>query len=233
VEPYFAALTTVWESRSYKIAEYIVEGLYPSALASTELRDRTRAWLDANPEVPALRRMLVEALAGVERALAAQARDAAAEVDGGHQVPAVQRGGILDNLVQVRDREESDGLGRARRGCRHCGPQDSRRRRGGRRCQGRGREVPCFAGIDEVRAYGDGASAGGVELEDAGAVEASGGELRLCRDAAEAGRVSAVYNGGHYRQAARRGDLAVDHAVPGHPRGEVRGVALLRLNVLL
>ncbi|SMQ67153.1 aminopeptidase N [Plantibacter sp. VKM Ac-1784] len=77
VEPYFAALTSVWESRSYKIAEYIVEGLYPAALASTELRDRTRAWLDANPDVPALRRMLVEALAGVERALAAQARDAA------------------------------------------------------------------------------------------------------------------------------------------------------------
>ncbi|WP_285025292.1 aminopeptidase N [Plantibacter sp. ME-Dv--P-122b] len=77
VEPYFATLTTVWESRSYKIAEYIVEGLYPAALASTELRDRTRAWLDANPDVPALRRMLVEALAGVERALAAQARDAA------------------------------------------------------------------------------------------------------------------------------------------------------------
>jgi hypothetical protein len=89
------------------------------------------------------------------------------------------------------------------------------------------------AEVDEVRAYGVGASAGGVELEDAGAVEAGGGELRLCRDAAEAGRVSAVYNGGHYRQAARRGDLAVDHAVPGHPRGEVRGVALLRLNVLL
>ncbi|OAN33528.1 aminopeptidase N [Plantibacter sp. H53] len=77
VEPYFAALTSVWESRSYKIAEYIVEGLYPAALASTELRDCTRAWLDANADVPALRRMLVEALAGVERALAAQARDAA------------------------------------------------------------------------------------------------------------------------------------------------------------
>ncbi|SKC55752.1 aminopeptidase N [Plantibacter cousiniae (nom. nud.)] len=77
VEPYFAALTSVWESRSYKIAEYIVEGLYPAALASTELRDRTRAWLDAGPDFPALRRMLVEALAGVERALAAQARDAA------------------------------------------------------------------------------------------------------------------------------------------------------------
>ena len=77
VEPYFAALTSVWESRSYKIAEYIVEGLYPAALASTELRDRTRAWLEANADIPALRRMLVEALAGVERALAAQARDAA------------------------------------------------------------------------------------------------------------------------------------------------------------
>ncbi|WP_411558230.1 aminopeptidase N [Plantibacter sp. MPB07] len=77
VEPYFAALTSVWESRSYKIAEYIVEGLYPAALASTELRDRTRAWLETNADVPALRRMLVEALAGVERALAAQARDAA------------------------------------------------------------------------------------------------------------------------------------------------------------
>ena len=77
VEPYFAALTSVWDSRSYKIAEYIVEGLYPAALASTELRDRTRAWLEANADIPALRRMLVEALAGVERALAAQARDAA------------------------------------------------------------------------------------------------------------------------------------------------------------
>ncbi|MGK9147302.1 aminopeptidase N [Plantibacter flavus] len=76
VEPYFAALNSVWESRSYKIAEYIVEGLYPAALASVALRDRTQAWLDENPEVPALRRMLVEGLAGVDRALAAQAKDA-------------------------------------------------------------------------------------------------------------------------------------------------------------
>ncbi|MFZ4895644.1 aminopeptidase N [Plantibacter sp. Mn2098] len=76
VAPYFASLTTVWESRSYKIAEYIVEGFYPSALASPALRDETQAWLNANDGVPALRRMVVESLAGVDRALRAQAKDA-------------------------------------------------------------------------------------------------------------------------------------------------------------
>jgi aminopeptidase N len=76
VDPYFGMLTGIWGSRSYKIAEYIVTGLYPTALASEELVQATRAWLDANPDTPALRRLVVENLAGVERALAAQARDA-------------------------------------------------------------------------------------------------------------------------------------------------------------
>ncbi len=75
VEPYFAMLTDIWANRSYKIAEYIVLGLYPSPLASQKLVDATRAWLDANPEIPALRRLVVESLAGVERALKAQERD--------------------------------------------------------------------------------------------------------------------------------------------------------------
>ena len=75
VEPYFAALNDIWENRSYKIAEYIVMGLYPAPLASRELVDATRAWLDANPGIPALRRMVIENLAGVERALQAQHRD--------------------------------------------------------------------------------------------------------------------------------------------------------------
>ncbi len=78
VEPYFAALQDVWASRTYKIAEYLVAGMYPAPLADGRLRDATRAWLDANPEPAALRRLVVENLAGVERALAAQARDAAA-----------------------------------------------------------------------------------------------------------------------------------------------------------
>ncbi|MFM9877368.1 MAG: aminopeptidase N [Rhodoglobus sp.] len=77
VEPYFAMLNDIWTSRSYKIAEYIVLGLYPAPLASHELVDATKTWLAANPDVPALRRLVVENLAGVERALKAQARDRA------------------------------------------------------------------------------------------------------------------------------------------------------------
>jgi len=77
VEKYFSVLQQVWESRSYAIAEKLVVGLYPSPLADQGLVDATRAWLDANPEPAALRRLVVENVAGVERALAAQARDAA------------------------------------------------------------------------------------------------------------------------------------------------------------
>jgi aminopeptidase N len=76
VKPYFDALQSIWESRSYKIAEYLVAGMYPAPLANAELRDATRAWLDANQEPAALRRLVVENLAGVERAIAAQERDA-------------------------------------------------------------------------------------------------------------------------------------------------------------
>ncbi|MDJ0335543.1 aminopeptidase N [Salinibacterium sp. G-O1] len=76
VEPYFAAVNDIWENRSYKIAEYIIMGLYPAPLASIALVDATKAWLAANPGVPALRRMLIENLAGVERAIEAQKRDA-------------------------------------------------------------------------------------------------------------------------------------------------------------
>ncbi len=76
VQPYFDAVNTVWKTRTYKIAEYIVLGLYPAPLASTELVEATRAWLEANDDVPALRRLVVENLAGVERALLAQTKDA-------------------------------------------------------------------------------------------------------------------------------------------------------------
>ncbi|KRB38008.1 aminopeptidase N [Microbacterium sp. Root180] len=77
VEPYFAALLPIWESRSYKIAEYLIFGLYPSALANLALRDATRGWLEANTDAaPALRRLVAENLAGVERALSVQERDA-------------------------------------------------------------------------------------------------------------------------------------------------------------
>jgi aminopeptidase N len=76
VAPYFDSITTVWKSRSYKIAEYIVLGLYPTPLVSQELADATKAWLATNNDIPALRRLVVENLAGIERALVAQKKDA-------------------------------------------------------------------------------------------------------------------------------------------------------------
>ncbi|TQK19726.1 membrane alanyl aminopeptidase [Microbacterium sp. SLBN-154] len=77
VQPYFDMLLPVWESRTYKIAEYLIAGLYPSPLANTALRDATRAWLADHADAPAaLRRLVQENLAGVERALAVQERDA-------------------------------------------------------------------------------------------------------------------------------------------------------------
>ena len=72
---YFDAIATIWKDRSYSIASYILQFFYPGPLASQGLVDATNAWLDANPDVPALRRLVVENLAGVERALAAQERD--------------------------------------------------------------------------------------------------------------------------------------------------------------
>jgi aminopeptidase N len=76
IQPYFDAITEIWNTRSYKIAEYIVLGLYPSPLVSQELRDATEAWLKADHGIPALRRLVTENLAGVERALLAQQKDA-------------------------------------------------------------------------------------------------------------------------------------------------------------
>jgi aminopeptidase N len=76
VPDYFEMLQRIWASRSYKIAEYLAVGLYPAPLANAELRDATIAWLEHNAEPPALRRIVVENLAGVERALKAQERDA-------------------------------------------------------------------------------------------------------------------------------------------------------------
>jgi aminopeptidase N len=79
VDPYFDALVPVWESRTYKMAEYLILGLYPAPLANENLIVKTRAWLEANTDQPAaLRRMVSENLAGVERAVAAQRRDARA-----------------------------------------------------------------------------------------------------------------------------------------------------------
>jgi aminopeptidase N len=75
VDRYFGALEETWKTRPFTIAEYVAIWFYPSALVSQELVDATNAWLDTTSETPALRRLVVENLAGVERALRAQQRD--------------------------------------------------------------------------------------------------------------------------------------------------------------
>ena len=83
IERFFGTLLEVWETRSYAIAEEMIDGFYPSPLANAELEAATRDWLTANPDAPAaLRRLVVEHLAGVSRALAAQAHDRAAVREG-------------------------------------------------------------------------------------------------------------------------------------------------------
>ena len=75
IEPYFESLVRLWESRTYKIAEYLVDGLYPAALVSDDVRQASEDWLDIADAPPALRRLVEENLAGVLRAQKAQARD--------------------------------------------------------------------------------------------------------------------------------------------------------------
>ena len=77
VDKYFEMVLPIWESRTFKISEYLIEYLYPTALASDALVAKTQAFI-ARPEIaaiPALKRIVVENLANVERALKAQKAD--------------------------------------------------------------------------------------------------------------------------------------------------------------
>jgi aminopeptidase N len=75
VEDYFSMLEPMWNTRTYKIAEYLAEGLYPGSLVSEKLVQQSQAWLDAHPDIPALRRIVQENMAGMQRALRVQALD--------------------------------------------------------------------------------------------------------------------------------------------------------------
>ena len=77
VDEYFSMLEPMWNSRTYKIAEYLAEGLYPGSLVSEELVEKSKAWLESHTSIPALRRIVEESVAGVERALRVQALDRA------------------------------------------------------------------------------------------------------------------------------------------------------------
>ncbi|MEU3572686.1 aminopeptidase N [Kitasatospora sp. NPDC036755] len=75
---YFAAVKGVWETRSHEISQQIIVGLYPALEVTASTLEATDAWLASAEPAPALRRQVVEARAGVERALKAQAVDRAA-----------------------------------------------------------------------------------------------------------------------------------------------------------
>ncbi|MFC8453386.1 aminopeptidase N [Kitasatospora sp. NPDC057223] len=75
---YFAAVKGVWETRSHEIAQQIVVGLYPGLQVEQATLDATDEWLASAAPVPALRRQIVEARDGVQRALRAQTADRAA-----------------------------------------------------------------------------------------------------------------------------------------------------------
>ncbi|BBY98046.1 aminopeptidase N [Mycolicibacterium fallax] len=76
-ERYFAEVAGVWQRRSSEVAQTVVIGLYPSWDISRSGLDAADAFL-ADPELPsALRRLVSEGRAGVERALRARAADSA------------------------------------------------------------------------------------------------------------------------------------------------------------
>jgi aminopeptidase N len=77
VDWYFDAALEVWNTRTFKIAEYILEGAYPYYLANEELAERTGEFAK-RPEIvakPALARIMLENLDAVERAIKAQKMD--------------------------------------------------------------------------------------------------------------------------------------------------------------
>ena len=73
---YFDSVGRVWERRSSEVAQTVVVGLYPSWDVSTEALEAADWFLGGLHVPPALRRLVVEGRAGVERSLKARIVDA-------------------------------------------------------------------------------------------------------------------------------------------------------------
>jgi aminopeptidase N len=79
-ERYFAAIRGVWQRRSSEVAQTVVIGLYPSLDISDDGIAAADRFL-ADPELPpALRRLVLEGRAGIERSLRARRFDGGAAV---------------------------------------------------------------------------------------------------------------------------------------------------------
>jgi aminopeptidase N len=77
VDRYLEAAETVWERLGVFRAGLVLQFLFPRALATRATLDRVRAWLDTSTANPAALRYVKEGASDLERALAAQALDAA------------------------------------------------------------------------------------------------------------------------------------------------------------
>ena len=73
---YFEAIAAVWERRSSEVAQTVVVGLYPSWDVSREGLEAADWFLGGLHVPPALRRLVLEGRAGVERSLKAREFDA-------------------------------------------------------------------------------------------------------------------------------------------------------------
>ncbi|ASU86343.1 aminopeptidase N [Nocardiopsis gilva YIM 90087] len=78
VDPYFGLLAEAWKNWTGEFAQSFAEGAYPGNLIEEDTLRRTDAYIESEDPAPALRRLLIEGRAGVERALKAQRRDAQA-----------------------------------------------------------------------------------------------------------------------------------------------------------
>jgi aminopeptidase N len=72
---YLDAVPRLWAERTTDTAKTIIVRMFPRLLADAEIADRIRAWLEDTDVPPAPRRLVVEGLADMDRALRAQARD--------------------------------------------------------------------------------------------------------------------------------------------------------------
>jgi aminopeptidase N len=89
VERYLDAVPKVWAERTNESAQTIITRLFPRVLAEPDTAEAVRSWLDEVDLPDAPRRLVVEGLADIERALRAQAcdREAAAHEDERHLAP--------------------------------------------------------------------------------------------------------------------------------------------------
>ena len=75
VDRYFEQLPELWKKQTMEMAQVITSGMYPVFVPSTDLIEKTNAFLKSTT-MPTMIRLVTESRDGVERALRAQAKDA-------------------------------------------------------------------------------------------------------------------------------------------------------------